>query len=76
MVFMTNPLYESENSGQDTTSTKSMKDLPEKSILIENDPMVISIIGSGDFGRGLALRMVQCGYKVCIGSRNPTGNTK
>jgi len=73
---MTNPLYESENSGQDTTSTKSMKDLPEKSILIENDPMVISIIGSGDFGRGLALRMVQCGYKVCIGSRNPTGNTK
>ena len=74
MVFMKNPLYESENSGQDTASTKSMKDLPEKSI--ENDPMVISIIGSGDFGRGLALRMVQCGYKVYIGSRNPNGNTK
>ena len=71
---MRNPLYESENSGQDTASTKSMKDLPEKSI--ENDTMVISIIGSGDFGRGLALRMVQCGYKVCIGSRNPNGNTK
>ena len=71
---MKNPLYASENSGQDTASTKSLKDLPEK--LIENDPMVISIIGSGDFGRGLALRMVQCGYKVCIGSRNPNGNTK
>ena len=71
---MKNPLYESENSGQDTASTKSMKDLPEKSI--ENDSLVISIIGSGDFGRGLALRMVQCGYKVCIGSRNPNGNTK
>lgn len=74
MAFMKNPLYESENSGQDTASTKSMKDLPEKSI--ENDSLVISIIGSGDFGRGLALRMVQCGYKVCIGSRNPNGNTK
>lgn len=76
MVFIRNPLYESENSGQDTASTKSMKDMdvPKKSI--ENDSMVISIIGSGDFGRGLALRMVQCGYKVCIGSRNPTGNTK
>ena len=71
---MKNPLYESENSGQDTASTKSMKDLPEKSI--ENDSLVISIIGSGDFGRGLALRMVQCGYKVCIGSRNPNGNSK
>ena len=40
------------------------------------DSMAISIIGSGDFGRGLALRMVQCGYKVYIGSRNPEGNTK
>ena len=74
MAFIKNPLYESENGGQDTASTKSMKDFPEK--LIENDSLVISIIGSGDFGRGLALRMVQCGYKVCIGSRNPNGNTK
>ena len=40
------------------------------------DSMAVSIIGSGDFGRGLALGMVQCGYKVCIGSRNPEGNTK
>ena len=36
----------------------------------------ITIIGSGDFGRGLALRMVQCGFTVCIGSRNPNGSTK
>ena len=71
---MKNPLYESEKSRQDTASTKSLTDLPENSI--ENDSLVISIIGSGDFGRGLALRMVQCGYKVCIGSRNPNGNTK
>ena len=47
-----------------------------KSAEKENDSMAISIIGSGDFGRGLALRMVQCGYKVYIGSRNPEGNTK
>ena len=40
------------------------------------DPMVITIIGSGDFGRALALRMVQSGFTVCIGSRNPNGNTK
>ena len=40
------------------------------------DPMNISIIGSGDFGRALALRMVQSGFTVCIGSRNPNGHTK
>ena len=64
------------NNGLDTASTKSIKDtdLPKK--LIENDSVVISVIGSGDFGRGLALRMVQCGYIVYIGSRNPEGNTK
>ena len=64
------------NNGFDTASTKSIKyeDLPKK--LIENDSVVISIIGSGDFGRGLALRMVQCGNTVYIGSRNPDGNTK
>ena len=49
-----------------------------KVMLVEkaNDSMVVSIIGSGDFGRGLALRMVKCGYKVCIGSRNPEGIAK
>ena len=40
------------------------------------DLMSITIIGSGDFGRGLALRMVQCGYNVFIGSRHPNGITK
>ena len=39
-------------------------------------PMTITIIGSGDFGRALSLRMIQCGYKVYIGSRNPEGSTK
>ena len=36
----------------------------------------IAIIGSGDFGRALALRMIQCGYDVYIGSRYPEGHTK
>ena len=39
-------------------------------------PMSIAIIGSGDFGRALSLRMIQCGYEVYIGSRNPQGSTK
>ena len=36
----------------------------------------IAIIGSGDFGRALALRMIQSNFNVIIGSRNPEGNTK
>lgn len=31
----------------------------------------VSILGSGDFGRALAGRLVQAGYNVIIGSRNP-----
>ena len=34
----------------------------------------IGIIGTGDFGRALAGKMVQAGYKVTIGSRNPDRN--
>ena len=34
----------------------------------------IAILGSGDFGRALALRMVQNGLVVKIGSRNPERN--
>ena len=34
----------------------------------------IALIGSGDFGRALALRMVQSGLTVNIGSRNPQRN--
>ena len=45
----------------------------EKSVEEKNS---IAIIGSGDFGRALASRMIQCGYNVCIGSRNPERNSK
>lgn len=34
----------------------------------------IAIIGSGDFGRALALRLIQSGIRVNIGSRNPNRN--
>ena len=47
-----------------------------KSLENSQEPMSITIIGSGDFGRALALRMIQCGYKVCIGSRNPEGSIR
>lgn len=32
---------------------------------------MISIIGSGDFSRSLAIRLVACGFRVVVGSRNP-----
>ena len=80
---------DSKSSGLDsTTSTKSfesqiMNKPNENLIMMEEltekpnaagDSMVITILGSGDFGRALALRMVQSGYTVCIGSRNPDRN--
>jgi len=80
---------DSKSSGLDsTTSTKSfesqtMNKPNENLIMMEEikqkpktsgDSMVITILGSGDFGRALALRMVQSGYTVCIGSRNPERN--
>ncbi|XP_022609619.1 metalloreductase STEAP3-like [Seriola dumerili] len=32
---------------------------------------VIGIIGSGDFSRSLAIRLVACGFRVVVGSRDP-----
>uniref|UniRef100_UPI0037E8F131 metalloreductase STEAP3 isoform X2 n=1 Tax=Semicossyphus pulcher TaxID=241346 RepID=UPI0037E8F131 len=32
---------------------------------------VISIIGSGDFCRSLSIRLVSCGFRVVVGSRDP-----
>ena len=36
-----------------------------------NEKQVIAVIGSGNFGRALALKIAQSGYHVNIGSRNP-----
>lgn len=38
---------------------------------LHGDPEVIGIIGSGDFSRSLALRLVASGYRVVVGSRHP-----
>ena len=80
---------DSKSSGLDsTTSTKSFEsqttNKPNENLIMmeetkqtpksSGDSMVITILGSGDFGRALALRMVQSGYTVCIGSRNPERN--
>lgn len=32
---------------------------------------VVCIFGTGDFGKSLGLKMLQCGYSVVFGSRNP-----
>lgn len=34
----------------------------------------IAVLGTGDFGRALAAKMVQSGFKVFFGSRNPNRN--
>ncbi|XP_075886755.1 metalloreductase STEAP3 isoform X2 [Nelusetta ayraudi] len=38
---------------------------------LPSDPEVIGIIGSGDFSRSLALRLVASGFRVMVGSRHP-----
>lgn len=38
---------------------------------LPGDPELISIIGSGDFSRSLALRLVASGFRVVVGSRYP-----
>lgn len=35
------------------------------------DAPVIGIVGTGDFSRSLARRLVASGYQVVVGSRNP-----
>ncbi|XP_066532462.1 metalloreductase STEAP4 [Hoplias malabaricus] len=36
---------------------------------------VVCIFGTGDFGRSLGLRLLQAGYEVIYGSRDPTNST-
>ena len=73
--------FESKSSGLDSgadtlsNSDASSEDLSKPNGKSSNeDANVIAIIGSGDFGRGLALRMAQSGFVVNIGSRNPERN--
>lgn len=40
-----------------------------------DDEKIISVLGSGDYGRALSGRLVKSGYTVYIGSRDPTRQT-
>ncbi|KAL4635301.1 metalloreductase STEAP2-like [Arapaima gigas] len=37
----------------------------------KNGPRAVAILGSGDFARSLALRLLRCGFRVAVGSRAP-----
>ena len=63
------------DSGADTLSSERSSTSDEVQVnQTEGGAESIAIVGSGDFGRALALRMVQSGYVVNIGSRNPQRN--
>nr|XP_056713950.1 metalloreductase STEAP4 [Euleptes europaea] len=51
-----------------TTAMPLTSDLPNKK-------QTVCIFGTGDFGRSLGHKMMQCGYSIVYGSRNPQ-NTK
>ena len=55
----------------DQTSSSSSSTLPppEYNKIVENSPNIY-IVGSGDFGRALAGRLAQSGYRVTIASRD------
>lgn len=74
--------FESKSSGLDSgaetyssserSSTSEECKIPSVGGGVSNES--IAIIGSGDFGRALALRLIQSGIRVNIGSRNPNRN--
>ena len=66
--------FESKSSGIDSGDETLSSERSSTSEDISGSGDSIAIIGSGDFGRALALRMVQSGLSVNIGSRNPERN--
>lgn len=68
----------SSGLGSETASTEADADVESvEEEIIEADPggkQVIAVLGSGDFGRALSGRLVQAGYTVNIGSRDPKRN--
>ena len=66
--------FESKSSGIDSGDEINISENSSNSGEISDGNRSIAIIGSGDFGRALALRMVQSGLTVNIGSRNPQRN--
>ena len=49
--------------------------IEEEETGVQNKKDCIAILGSGDFGRALGGRLVQAGYEVVIGSRDPQRNS-
>merc|ERR1712193_207341 len=68
--------FESKSSGIDSGDEINISENSSNSGEISDGNRSIAIIGSGDFGRALALRMVQSGLTVNIGSRNPQRNSE
>ena len=60
---------------EDSSSSDSPKSEPVYYVADSNgtgnEKQAIAIIGSGNFGRALAMKMSKSGYQVNIGSRNP-----
>uniref|UniRef100_A0A674D0L1 STEAP3 metalloreductase n=1 Tax=Salmo trutta TaxID=8032 RepID=A0A674D0L1_SALTR len=46
-------------------------DVPEEPLPCDPGNPTVGILGSGDYSRSLAVRLVACGYRVVVGSRNP-----
>ena len=65
--------FESKSSGLDS-GADTLSSSERSSTSEEGTAESIAIVGSGDFGRALALRLVQSGFIVNIGSRNPQRN--
>ncbi|TRY67856.1 hypothetical protein TCAL_05273 [Tigriopus californicus] len=66
-----------EDSSNDSNSSQSdisasHEDIQSMEMLKTKE--TIAVIGSGDFGRALSGRLVQAGYEVNIGSRDPQRN--
>merc|ERR1712109_361403 len=72
----------SENINEKLSSASSSKSSSSTAAVVveinkkstKNNQSHVAIIGSGDFGRALASRMVQRAIPVIIGSRNPNRN--
>lgn len=68
-----------EDSSNDSNSSQSdisgsHEDIESIEVLKPRE--TIAVIGSGDFGRALSSRLVQAGYEVNIGSRDPQRNAE
>ena len=64
----------SSSSGSKSSSSTAAVVVEINKKSTKNNQSHVAIIGSGDFGRALASRMVQRDIPVIIGSRNPNRN--